>query len=381
MNLTPSSKPLAVSTANNITPLTVLNAVTADLFRDRESNSPFYAARIGENWDLNSTTANEFVSVIERKFAKNNKYHGFFDPNSYHMAPRTLSKFVEDSISFDDMVKAFVKNACAEANEVGRGTLTLGHLVMVHYKTVDDDEDVGRFLAVLVGDQSGFEFDKNLQPADLKSINTNELRHAAMFDLTLFKEIYPANDGDAYLKFIAGKSKSAFLQDAFGCGDYIPNKYSVEQVNAAVLDFLDDPIIPPERRLTILKEVTSHLESAAKRQVSVSIIQIQQVINKFLPVGSEKIDGFNEFVNLGAYTISERFQPTRQSAAMLSHVEISDPNGDFKCSVSIEAIGFGGDEGKIIKVDDEMESITLPLTLKAKAVIRQILGDRDQRKD
>lgn len=375
MNLPPSSK-LFVASAS----LTVLNAVTADLFRDRQSNSPFYAARIGTNWDLNSSTANEFVSVIERKFAKNNKYHGFFDPKSYHMAPKTLSKFVDGSISFDDLVKAFVKNACSEANEAGRGTLTLGHLVMVHYKTEDDEEDVGRFLAVLVGDQSGFEFDKNLQPADLKSINTNELRHAAMFDLTLFKETYPANDGDAYLKFIAGKSRSAFLQDAFGCGDYIPNKYSVEQVHAAVLDFLDDPIIPPERRLTILREVTSHLETAAKKQASVSISQIQQVINKFLPIDSEKKDGFGEFVNLGAYTISERFQPTRQSAAMLSHVEISAPNGDFKCSVNIEAIGFGSDDEKMIKVDDDMESITLPLTPKAKGIIRQILGERGQGK-
>jgi nucleoid-associated protein YejK len=374
MNLPVSPNPVASQPHANLSSLIVINAVTADLFKDNIGNIPFYDARIGKNWNLENRTAIDFVSVIERKFAKNNKYHGFFDPESYHIAPRTLQQFVDNSIGFDDMVKAFVDNACVEANEVGRGSLTLGHLVMVHYKTQNDVEDAGRFLAVLVGDQGGFEFDSDLQPVDLKSINTSELRHAAMFDLTLFKETYPANDGDAYLKFIAGKSKSAFLQEAFGCGNYIPNKFSVEQVNKAVLDFLDDPIIPGARRLKILSEVTTYLEVAAKKKVAVSIDQIQQVINKSLPPESDKIDHFSGFVNLGDYTISERFQPTRQSAGLLKNVDIADPSGNFKCSVSLEAIGFdGSDDGKIIKVDNNLESITFPLTSQASAIIRQIL--------
>lgn len=382
MNLPASPNPILPPATTNLSSMIVINAVTADLFKDRIGNIPFYDAKVGKNWDLGNRTAIDFVSVIERKFAKNNKYHGFFDPESYHIAPRTLQKFVDGLIGFDEMVKAFVDNACIEANEVGRGSLTLGHLVMVHYKTQDDAEDAGRFLAVLVGDQGGFEFDSDLQPVDLKSINTSELRHAAMFDLTLFKETYPINDGDAYLKFIAGKSKSAFLQEAFGCGNYIPNKFSVEQVNKAVLDFLDDPIIPGERRLKILSEVTAYLEVAAKKKTAVSIDQLQQVINKSLPVESEKIDQFSDFVNLGDYTISDRFQPTRQSAALLKSVDIADPNGKFKCSVSLEAIGFDGfDDGKTIKVDDNLESITLPLTPQASAIIRQILCENSAGKD
>lgn len=382
MNLPASTSQLTSPSNSHLSSLTVINAVTADLFKDKIGNIPFYDAKIGKNWNLANRTAIDFVSVIERKFAKNNKYHGFFDPESYHIAPRTLQKFVDDSIGFDEMVKTFVDNACMEANEVGRGSLTLGHLVMVHYKTQNDIEDVGRFLAVLVGDQGGFEFDSDLQPVDLTSINTSELRHAAMFDLTLFKETYPKNDGDAYLKFIAGKSKSAFLQEAFGCGDYIPNKFSVEQVNKAVLDFLDDPIIPGARRLKILSEVTTYLEVAAKKQVAISIDQIQQVINKSLPIESDKIDQFSGFVNLGDYTISERFQPTRQSAGLLKNVEISDPSGNFKCSVSLEAIGFNSsNDGKTIKVDDSLESITLPLTPQASAIIRQILCESSRGED
>lgn len=367
-------QPSITQTAN----LTVINAVTTHLFRDRQNNSPFYNTRIGTDWDLTSETANEFVRVIERKFAKNNKFHGFFAPDGYHMAPRTLEKFIANPKDFKSLVEGFVGNIRREANEAGRGTLTLGHLVMVHYKTQNDEEDIGRFLTVLLGDQSGFEFDNNLQPADLKSINTNELRHAAMFDLTLFKETFPKNDGDPYIKFITGKSKSAFLQDAFGCGDYVPNKHSVEQINRAVLDFLDDPIIPSERRIKILKGVTSYLEDAAKSQSSVSIDQIQQVINKSLPLESEKLNGFTEFANLGDYEISERFQPTRQSANATAHVEITDANGDFKCKINIAAIGFNGDE-KAITVDHEMQNITIPLTPKAKVIIRQILGETPKR--
>ncbi|MEE1917719.1 nucleoid-associated protein [Pseudomonas asiatica] len=187
---------------------------------------------------------------------------------------------------------------------------------------------------------------------------------------------FPKNDGEAYLKFITGKSKSAFLKDAFGCEDYIPNQYSIEQVNKAVLDFLDDPSIPSERRLKVLEQVVKHLDAAAKKQGAVSINEIQQVINKQLPLNSKKIDGFSEFVNLGNYIISDRFQPTRQNASYLNSVDITDPHGNFKCNVSLSAIGLGSsDDGKTIRVDRDFQTITLPLTPQAQSIIKQILGE------
>lgn len=368
----------AISASTTPSPLIVINAVTANLFKDRNEGLSYYSAKIGKPWNLQNSTALEFVSIIQKKFSRNNKFHGFFDPDSLHMAPRTIERFIDKKIDFYEMVKLFVDSACDEANQPGRGSLTLGHLVFVHYKTLNDEEDAGRFLAVLVGDQGAFEFDKDLQPIDLKSINTNELRHAAMFDLTLFRTTYPKNDGEAYLKFITGKSKSAFLKDAFGCEDYIPNQYSIDQVNKAVLDFLNDPAIPGERRLKILEQVVNHLEIAAKKQGAVSISEIQHVINKQLPPNSNKIDAFSEFVNLGDYTISDRFQPTRQNASHLRNVEITDPNGNFKCNVTLGAIGVEStDDGKIIKVDTKFENITLPLTPQAQAIIKQILGTQD----
>ncbi|CAN7585753.1 nucleoid-associated protein [Pseudomonas sp. LjRoot277] len=355
----------------------VLNAITADLFKTQNKGLTYYDAKTGKSWDLTKDTAIEFVNVIERKFAKNNKFHGYFSPHNMHIAPKVLLEFLGGELSFEQLVEAFVNNACNEANLPARGTLTLGHLVMVHYKTQNDPDDVGRFLAVLVGKQDGFDFDSDLQPVDLTSINTSELRHAAMFDLTLFKETFPLNDGDAYLKFITGKSKSAFLKDAFGCADHIPNRDSVEQVRAAVLDFLADPAIPELRRLKIVEGVTAHLVVAAKKNLSVSIKDIQKVINDSLPLGSNKIDGFSGFVNEGDYTISERFQPTRVSAQLLQNVEITDPQGGFKCSVNLEAISYAdANNKKRITVDGDLTSINIPLTPQAREVIKKILGEK-----
>lgn len=359
--------------------LTVLNAITADLFKAQIGGLAYYDATLGKTWDLNNDTAIDFVKVIESKFARNNKFHGYFAAGDRHMAPRNLLRFISEEISFVEMANAFVENACREANVPHRGSLTLGHLVMVHYKTMNEPDDVGRLLAVLVGKQEGYDFNSDLQPVDLTSINTSELRHAAMFDLTLFKESYPENDGDPYLKFITGKSRSGFFKDAFGCSDHIPNRDSVEQVNTAVLNFLDDPAIPSKRRLLIIEKVTSHLSIAAKNNTAVSIRNIEQVINKELPLGSNKIDGFSDYVNIGGYTISERFQPTRASAQLLQSVEISDPGMGFKCSVNLDAIGYADSSDKTsIIVDDALTTISLPLTPRAKSIIEQILGKKDE---
>ncbi|MFA7944583.1 nucleoid-associated protein [Pseudomonas brenneri] len=376
----PEEKIVSTSSAqSSLHQMIVLNAITADLFKTQNGALTYYDAKIGKNWDLRKDTALDFVNVIERKFAKNNKFHGYFSPKNQHMAPVVLQQFIDGKIHFEQLVKAFVNNACDEANLPTRGTLTLGHLVMIHYKTQNDADDVGRFLAVLVGKQDGFDFDSDLQPVDLTSINTSELRHAAMFDLTLFKETFPRNDGDAYLKFITGKSKSAFLKDAFGCADHIPNRDSVEQVRAAVLDFLNDPSIPEARRLKIVDGVTMHLVVAAKRNISVSIQDIQKVINDSLPLGSNKIDNFSDFVNDGGYAISERFQPTRISAQLLQSVEITDPQVGFKCSVNLQAISYADAENKkIITVDEDLTSINIPLTPQAREVIKKILGKNSQ---
>lgn len=377
MNVAVNSAKTAPQAKMKTTLLTVVNAVTADLVKVNGGGSlVYYKANIGKYWDLSKPTALQFVAVIEKKFAQNNKFHGYFDPKKHHMAPGTLRDFVETRISFDDMVTAFVNSSCEQANLPGRGSLALGHLVMVHYKTTDDAYDSGRFMAVLVGDQGGFEFDTDLQPVDLTSINTSELRHAAMFDLTLFYETFPKNDGDPYLKFITGKSKSTFLRDAFGCGNYIPNKNSVEQVNQAVRDFLDDPAIPTERRLFIVKKVTSYMEAAAKNRIPVSVAEIQDVISESLPAKSDKRNKFSEFVNEGEYTISEHFQPTRSGAALFSNIDIADPEGKYKCTVNLGAISYENNKTDCsVTVDKNLDLIKIPITPSAREEIKKILGE------
>lgn len=361
--------------------LCVIAAQTADMFKSSIGGTSFYEANLGKKWDLSKQTAKEFINIIERKFARNNKLHGYFSSESPHMAPVILGKYIRQELKFEQVVKEFVDNALLVANEPGRGSLMLGHLVFVHYKDGTEPDDIGRFLAVLVGKQAGFDFNSDLEPVNLTSINTSELRHAAMFDLTLFDIIYPGNDGDSYVKFIAGKSRSDFLRDAFGCGDYIPNKNSVEELNRALQDFLGNSSLKKGLRQAIIESVKDHLAHAASKQLPVTLDEVQQVINKKLPNNAEETDRFKEFVNNGGYTVSAVFQPTRSSAEKIHNVEINDPTGNFKCTVTLGAIGYmSAAEQKPVKVDDNLEYITLPLTTEAREAIRKMLGNSDEPK-
>jgi len=359
--------------------LVVIAAQTADMFKTSIGGASFYDANLGKTWDLTKPTAKEFIRIIERKFARNNKLHGFFSAKTKHMAPATLEDYIANKIEFEQLVQRFVDNALDVANQRGRDSLMLGHLVFVHYKDGTEPDDTGRFLAVLVGKQAGFDFNSDLEPINLTSINTSELRHAAMFDLTLFDLIYPTNEGEAYVKFIAGKSKSDFLKEAFGCGDYIPNKDSVDQLNQAIQDFLGSSTLQRNQKQTILQSVKDHLAQAASKQAPVTLDEIQHVINKKLPLNSNEIDKFKDFVNNGGYTVSAVFQPTRNSAETMINVEINDPTGNFKCVVTLESISYmSATEQKPVKVDDNLEYITLPLTPAAREAILKMLGNSDE---
>lgn len=92
--------------------LIVIHAVTANLFKEKNGGLSYYNADIGKPWNLQSSTALEFVSIIQKKFSKNNKFHGFFDPDSLHMAPRTIVRFIDKKIDFNEMVRLFVDSAC-----------------------------------------------------------------------------------------------------------------------------------------------------------------------------------------------------------------------------------------------------------------------------
>ena len=349
------------------------------MFKTSVGGASFYDANLGKTWDLTKPTAKEFIKIIEKKFARNNKLHGFFSAQTKHMAPAKLENYIASKIAFEQLVESFVDSALDIANERGRDNLMLGHLVFVHYKDGTEPDDIGRFLAVLVGKQAGFDFNSDLEPVNLTSINTNELRHAALFDLTLFDLIYPGNDGEAYVKFIAGKSKSDFLREAFGCGDYIPNKDSVEQLNKAIQDFLGASNLQRNQKQTILQSVKDHLAQAASKQVPVTLDEIQHVINKKLPHNVDEIDKFKDFVNNGGYIVSAVFQPTRSSAETMINVEINDPTGNFKCIVTLESIGYmNATEQKPVKVDDNLEYITLPLTPMAREAILKMLGSSDE---
>lgn len=113
----------------------------------------------------------------------------------------------------------------------------------------------------MVDKQSAYDFDSDkLTPTRLNPINTDALRQAAMFDLTLFEASYPENKGDSYVHFLQGKSKSDFFKDSLGCRHDSDNKRSIQQLFSAIDIFASKNSLGRVLRDTIDNEVKSLLE-------------------------------------------------------------------------------------------------------------------------
>ncbi|MCA6221966.1 nucleoid-associated protein [Photorhabdus sp. UCH-936] len=118
-----------------------------------------------------------------------------------------------------------------------KSTLVGGALIFIHYKTEEDITGLGRLLILMVDKKGVFDFDRNLVPEQITSIDIDLLRQATMVDLTLFEASYPDNDGESYIGFISGKSKSRFFKRALGCDPKIDNQRSIFEIFRAINDF------------------------------------------------------------------------------------------------------------------------------------------------
>lgn len=339
--------------------LKVLHAITYQLERHPQVEVLGFSIKAGQPWDLSNNSAKDFISKIENKFRRKNKLHGFISDDSEDGIASYLSGYIEKKIDFVTFVEYVMRSFLFEADELKQSNLRGGNVVFIHYATHEDD-DIGRMLVVMVDKKGVFDFDDELRPKKLESIDTDALRQAAMFDLTLFDVSYPENNGEAYLRFIEGKSTSNFFKSALGCGASIDNKTSVDEVGRAVREFATRIRASRDLRDKMTCVVDDYMESCASIRKSVTIDNIQHEIDKCIPDGVEGRGLFAEFANLSEYKINEYFEPTISSVKASSSILISDDNNNFTCKIKRSSIG-GESSSKPVKLVDSGRYLLIPV--------------------
>lgn len=358
------------------TVLTVVDAITASLERDTSFTGNPFDVVMGKSWNLNNQTALDFIFRIEEKFRKKNKFHGYFASPTSSSTPGNLKGYIDKGTVFVQAAEQIMQGLKRAGNSLERGSLVGGNVVLVHYKSSADSDDLGRFLVVMVSKKGGFDFDSDLQPKKLNPIDTDALRQAALFDLNLFSVSYPENDGEPYLHFIAGKSKSNFFKEALGCNDATPNRESVSNLFRAINDFIGECKLPRSVREKIVSKVIEHLKQRASHKKPTGLNEIQHVIDKELPVSHERKGKFCTFVNTNKYPINSIFEPTVPDAVKGESVEISDTSRNFSCKVKVSSLGYAG-SGKPVLLDDDLSYIRIPLDDDDREAILSKVGKKD----
>lgn len=336
-----------------------IGAVTAIL---EKNDSRVFEHRIGDIWDLRNEVASEFITRIEKKFSRKNKFHNFLDSDQTPFSiPTILKKYINKNNEFIELSRAIIEKLKKNANNETRvAQLQGGSVVLIHYKSADP-EDLGKLLIVMVDKQSAYDFDSdNLTPKRLNPINTDALRQAAMFDLTLFEASYPENKGDSYVHFLQGKSKSDFFKDSLGCRHDSDNKRSIQELFNAINVFVSKNSLGRVLRDNIDNEVKLLLEKKSKDKSgnkSVKIEDVSEIIDKCL-TNSHKCKGtFVDFVNINGFQIDSQFEPTLKSAESALTIEVADNDNNFKLKIMRGAIGDEQSNKPVILTDNKCEVV------------------------
>lgn len=343
---------------------TPISALTAQL---EKSDSRKLESKIGRLWNLSNEVSNSFITKLESKFRNRNKFHNFLTKDDLPTSiPTILKKYIDGKINFKKMVSFFLQKIKLEAGNDGRklSGITENNIIFIHYKTSHDDEDLGRLLIVMVDKKSGFDFEKVvLTPKQLSPIDTDALRQAALFDLTLFELSYPKNDSESYVRFIQGKSKSDFFKDALGCKKDVDNSRSINELFSAIYKFSEQNSISIPLRDKIEEDIREYLDSKSrdKTDKSVTLKTIQKRIDKILPDEHQSKGQFVTFVNANEYKIDDIFEPTNFSAENATSYKFTDQNRNFTCKVRKTAIGSQNSK-KPVKLDVENKCLIFPLT-------------------
>ncbi|EPM3636450.1 nucleoid-associated protein [Enterobacter roggenkampii] len=317
----------------------VVNAITAHLEKEK-----IFEFTMGQLWNLTTPVATEFITRIEKKFRRKNKFHNYLVkdtlPNSI---PTLLSKFNAGTIIFETLCQSVMNKLKLNSNnENVVSKLVGGTLVFVHYKSINDADDLGKLLIVMVDKRGAFDFEEgSLQPKRLNPVNTDALRQAAMFDLTLFDECYPENDGHSYVDFIQGKSQSDVFKDSLGCTRDVDNKRSINEIFRAIEVFVSLNSLGRAVRENADIAVRNFLDIKSRDNVdkSVSIDEIQEIIDKCLPKKSKYRSTFKDFANENEFKIDAQFEPTIYSAKQALTIKLTDEDQNFEIKILRGAIG------------------------------------------
>ncbi|MEF3102056.1 nucleoid-associated protein YejK [Raoultella ornithinolytica] len=336
-----------------------IGAVTANL---EKNDSRVFDYRLGEVWDLKNEVASEFITRIEKKFSRKNKFHNFLDSDSTPFSiPIILKKYINKNNEFTELSKTIIDKLKYNANNESRvAQLQGGCVVFIHYRSAEP-EDLGRLLIVMVDKQSAYDFDSDkLTPTRLNPINTDALRQAAMFDLTLFEASYPENKGDSYVHFLQGKSKSDFFKESLGCRHDSDNKRSIQQLFSAIDIFANKNSLGRVLRDMIDNEVKGLLDKKSKDKSgnkSVKIEDISKIIDQCLIDTHECRGTFVDFVNINGFQIDPQFEPTPKAAESALTIEVADNDNNFKLKIMRGAIGDENSNKPVILTDNKCEVV------------------------
>ncbi len=222
---------------------------------------------------------------------------------------------------------------------------------------------LGRLLVLMVDKKGVFEFDDNLVPEQLTSIDIDSLRQAAMIDLTLFEASYPENNGESYVGFISGKSKSEFFKRALGCDPKIDNQRSISEVFRALADFIETLDLSMSEEDAVDQKIQEFVHKKSKdiHDKKITIQDIQEQIDRILPNDHKGKGKFKDFVNLNEYKVDEVFEPTVHSVKKAVSIDLKDENGNYSCKISRNVLG-GKNDGKPVTFDKQARRLIIELS-------------------
>jgi len=351
-------------------------ALTATLDKVPGVLGPIFKESLGEVWTLDTEDVQLFIKQIEKKFKLKRKLHGVIDENKMPLsAPSSFNKYLRQNIDFKSFVQSIMYRMRNEANN-DKSRLSGGAIIFIHYNADNDKESCGRLFIIMVDRKGVFNFDKDLIPEKLPSIDIDSLRQAVLVDLTLFKASYPENNGDPYLHFISGRSSSEFFKRALGCNPKIDNNRSIDETNRAVDDFIKAMDLKHIERVKVKQAVEALMKSKAKDPIDrkLTIEDIERCIEKTIPENKNIKGKFVQFADVNEYIIDDFFEPSRFSGSSFGEIKISDAEQEYECIISVEAISEDNSSNAKVIYDRANGQLIIRLSRLGVTEIEKIVG-------
>lgn len=339
------------------------SAITAQ-FITNAGNSEL-ESKLGDVWPENDDVCYRLITLVERKFAAKNKFHSYLkEDNSIHSTPSRLKNYIDGTTDFESLVEMFMTELVRAAEDAGAHKISGGNIVFMHYKSHDDD-DIGHFLAIMVDKKDGFDFDEQLVPKNTPHINIDAMRQAALFDLTLFDEVYPnIPERDTYLKFIKGNSTGAFFKKAFGCEEgNTDNAESIDQFREAILAFEERYSLGVTFYDNAKRDFELLIEKAERDGIPVSLTKLNNAVDAHIPDNSPVKGTFGTFLNTEGYEVNQHIEPTLNSVKKGQWVDVEALDKSFSGKVVRTRVGKSGSG---LPVEYENGRLTFLITSESK---------------